>query len=210
MASPSPVPACSRRSGRREVLRRALLTLFRAILLCACAASAQAATHKFAIDTAQSHVEFGVRVMWLLPVHGRFTSVRGTVTIDDFRGAAQVEALIDAADVHMRRGSDENWIKSQEFFDVQHFPQIQFVSEAFSLDRLEKGGDVTGMLTIRGVTKPARFMLRASNCAQAIGRDCPVEAEGSIHRSEFGMRSRRGALSDKVDLEFSIRVKSEP
>lgn len=154
----------------------------------------------------QSHAEFGVRVMWLIPVHGRFGGVRGTIKIDRFRGSARVEALIDVADVHMRSRSDEAWVKSAEFFDAQHFPQIQFVSESFSLERLTRGGEVAGVLTIRGISNPARFEVDASRCPGAVAADCPVEAEGTIRRSEFGMRSRRGALSDKVDLSFSIRV----
>lgn len=161
---------------------------------------------KLQFDLAQSRAEFSVRVMWLIPVHGRFTSVHGTISVDSFRSSARVEALIDVADVHMRTRGDEAWVKSAEFFDAQHFPQIQFVSEPFALSRLEKGGEVAGVLTIRGVARAARFELQPAGCKGAIGNDCPVEAEGVIRRSEFGMRSRRGALSDKVDLSFSIRV----
>ena len=165
-----------------------------------------AGTDTLKFDPAQSRAEFGVRVMWLIPVHGRFGSMRGTIVIDHFRGTARVDALIDAADVHMRSRGDEAWVKSPEFFDVQHFPQIQFVSEAFSLERLSKGGQVGGTLTIRGVSKPAHFEIDVTACPGAIGVDCPVEAGGTIRRSDFGMRSHRGALSDKVDLDFSIRV----
>jgi len=163
-------------------------------------------TDKLLIDRSQSRAEFSVRVMWLIPVHGRFTSVHGTISVDRFRSTARVEALIDVADVHMRTRGDEAWVKSAEFFDVQHFPQIQFVSEPFALARLDKGGDVAGVLTIRGVSRPARFEVQPSECRVTSGGECPVEAEGTIRRSEFGMRSRRGALSDKVDLSFSIRV----
>jgi polyisoprenoid-binding protein YceI len=181
-----------------------------ALLASAGAAAADSGTDILQFDRQQSHAEFSVRVMWLIPVHGRFASVHGTIAIDRFRSSARVEALIDVADVHMRSRGDEAWVKSAEFFDAQHFPQIQFVSDPFSLSRLDKGGEVAGMLTIRGVARPARFDLEPSECKGASGRECPVEAEGTIRRSEFGMRSRRGALSDKVDLSFSIRVLAPP
>ena len=169
-------------------------------------AGAVEGTDTLLFDKAQSRAEFSVRVMWLIPVHGRFGSVHGTISVDRFRGSARVEALIDVADVHMRTRGDEAWVKSAEFFDAQHFPQIQFLSEPFALTRLDKGGDVGGVLTIRGVARPARFELQPSECHVATDSSCPVEAEGAIRRSDFGMRSRRGALSDKVDLSFSIRV----
>jgi len=181
-----------------------------ALLASAGAAAADSGAAPLLFDRQQSRADFSVRVMWLIPVHGRFGSVHGTIAIDRFRGSARVDALIDVADVHMRTRGDEEWVKSAEFFDVQHYPQIQFVSEPFSLARLDKGGEVNGLLTIRGVARPARFELQPSECAGASGSDCPVEAEGTIRRSEFGMRSRRGALSDKVDLSFSIRVVAPP
>jgi len=170
------------------------------------AGAAQPDGDTLTFDATKSHAEFGVRVMWLIPVHGRFDTVHGTIHIDRFRGSAQVEALIDAGDVHMHSRGDEAWVKSAEFFDVQHFPQIQFVSEAFSLERLKKGGEIDGLLTIRGITRPARFEIDTSACPDAVARECATEAAGTIRRSDFGMRSRRGALSDKVDLSFSIHV----
>jgi polyisoprenoid-binding protein YceI len=159
-------------------------------------------------DAAQSSAEFSIRVMWLIPIHGHFAGMHGTIVIDHFRGTARVDALIESADVHMRSRGDEAWVKSAEFFDAQHFPQIQFVSDAFALARLSKGGMVSGKLTIRGKTQTAQFEIDPTECAGAIGIDCPVEAAGTIRRSDFGMRSHRGALSDKVDLDFSIRVLS--
>jgi polyisoprenoid-binding protein YceI len=181
--------------------------LFPVLLACArLAAAAPPDTDTLIFDPAQSHAEFGVRVMWLIPVHGRFDAVHGTIRIDRFRSSARVEALIDAGDLHMRSHADETWAKSAEFFDAQHYPQIQFLSEPFSLERLKRGGEIAGDLTIRGITRRARFDIDASLCPDAVARDCAAEAAGTIRRSDFGMRSRRGAVSDKVDLSFSIHV----
>jgi len=177
-----------------------------ALLAARAAGALDASADTLQFDQSKSFAEFSVRVMWLIPVHGRFGRVHGGIRIDHFRSSASVEALIDVADMHMRTRGDEAWAKSAEFFDAQHFPQIQFVSEPFSLARLDKGGTVSGMLTVRGIARPATFELQASRCGTAPGGECPVEAEGAIRRSDFGMRSRRGALSDKVDLSFSIRV----
>ncbi len=160
-----------------------------------------------AFDSAKSWVDFEVKVLWLVGVHGRFGSVRGTISVDHFRSAATVEAQIDANVVSMRSRNHEEWVKSPEFFDAQHYPQIVFVSDAIPLKRLQSGGEITGMLTLRGVTKPVRLDLIKPDCPAASGDNCPVEAEGSIRRSDFGMSSRRGTLSDKVDLSFSIATK---
>ncbi len=88
--------------------------------------------------------------------------------------------------------------------DVEFYKQIQFVPKLFARQPLKTRGTIDGKLTIRGVHRQVRLELAASACPEAIARTCPTEAEGTIRRSDFGMHSRRGALSDKVQLGFSI------
>ncbi|MDR3387211.1 MAG: YceI family protein [Rudaea sp.] len=199
----------TRRSSRRSAFRIWPLLLSG---VCGAAGATHGATaaevrrETLALDSARSQAGFEVRVMWLIGVRGRFGTLRGTIDIDRFRGNASVNARIDVNDVHMRSASNEAWVKSAEFFDAEHYPQIQFVSDSFPLVWLKSGGQIEGMLTIRGVTRHANFDLAASACPDAIARACPTEAGGTIRRSDFGMHSRRGALSDKVQLDFSIYV----
>jgi polyisoprenoid-binding protein YceI len=170
------------------------------------AAATESSHEILALDPVRSLAEFEVRVMWLIGVHGRFGTLHGTIDIDRFHGSARVDARIDVNDVHMRSASNEAWVKSAEFFDAEHYPQIQFVSDSFPLARLKSGGQIEGLLTIRGGVRRTRFDLAPSECPDAIARTCPTEAAGTIRRSDFGMHSRRGALSDKVQLSFSIYV----
>lgn len=155
------------------------------------------------LDSRRSHAAFTVKVMWLLPVHGRFGKVRGSVDVDRFRNVAIVDARIDAGAVEMGNKSYEEWVKSPEFFDVAKHPEIGFVSEPFPLQRLHKGGQLSGTLTIRGIARPGTFDLEPADCDKP-AYDCPIVVKGSIRRSDFGMRSRRGTLSDKVDLYFEV------
>lgn len=157
------------------------------------------------LDSATSSAAFSVKVMWMFAVDGQFGNVRGTVDIDHFRGQATVDARIDAADVTMRREGAISWVKSAEFFDVEHFPEIRFHSDAFPISRLHVGGDLPGALTMRGITRAVVFAVQPSTCAR-VAIDCPVEAAGSVRRSEFGMQTRRATLSDKVELSFRVRI----
>jgi polyisoprenoid-binding protein YceI len=185
-------------------LHRLKVALFAAAMFAAGLARADEANlDHVELDSARSHAEFGVKVIWLVGVHGRFGKVQGTVDVDRFTNFAAVDARIDANAVEMGSKNYEEWVKSDEFFDVAEHPEIHFVSESFPLQRLRKGGQLSGTLTIRGTAQPATFDLAASTCDQP-AYECPIVVTGSIRRSAFGMRSRRGALSDKVDLRFEV------
>ena len=155
------------------------------------------------LDAARSEVGFRVKVMWLLGVRGHFGRIDGSVRTDPFRNQLRVDARIDVANVRMGSRSYEDWVKSEEFFDVQAHPQITFTSEPFPRARLRAGGDLPGELTVRGIRQPVRFDLLPSSCERP-AFDCPIRVNGEIRRSMFGMGSHRGTLADKVELDFAV------
>ncbi len=161
------------------------------------------------LDSARSHAEFHVHVMWVIPVTGRFGAVNGTISIDHFRSTAQVDARIAADAVKMRDEDYETWVKSAEFFDVEHYPEIHFLSDPFALSRLDTGGEVTGTLEMRGSKQSVYFVLEPSACLGHATYHCPGSAQGQIRRSDFGMHSRRSTLSDKVEIDLMIYASSE-
>ena len=177
--------------------------------LCAITPHAQAAFAEgdnveiIKLDSARSQVDFRIRLIWLLRIGGRFGAVNGNVRVDRFRSEVSVEAHIDVNAIRMDSTSSEEWAKSAEFFDAQDYPLIDFSSEPFPRARLHEGGDLSGTLTLRGIRQTVHFELLPSTCDHP-AYDCPIEVEGSIRRSVFGMHSRHGTLSDRVELRLSV------
>jgi polyisoprenoid-binding protein YceI len=161
------------------------------------------------LDPARSRVGFRVRLMWLLSIGGHFGKVQGNVQLDRFRSQVSVDATIDVNAVSMNNQSAEDWVKSAEFFDAAHHSQIEFASEPFPQSRLREGGDIAGVLTLRGIRQPVHFELQPAVCDRP-AFDCPIEVEGVIRRSAFGMRSRHGTLSDRVELRLSVYATAPP
>jgi len=186
---------------------RGLRPLLLTILLLTRSGSAQPTQQVLELDAARSHAAFEVKLLYLFGLHGEFGSVHGTLSVDRALQLASVDATIETNAVHMRNHRYEAWTKSAEFFDAGHFPQIHFSSERFPLQRLTAGGEINGMLTIRGIRKPAVFAIDPADCAAPLTGACAVAAAGTIRRSDFGMHSRRGALADKVELSLSIFVR---
>jgi len=108
------------------------------------------------IDVAHSAVEFTVTHLMLSKVRGRFTDISGTVQTDGTPDGSQIEVDIGAASISTHDDARDAHLRSADFFDVQKFPRIKFVSTA-----IKSKGDsdfrVTGNLTIRDVTRPVEM-----------------------------------------------------
>jgi polyisoprenoid-binding protein YceI len=105
----------------------------------------------FAIDAAHSNVEFAVKHMMITTVKGRFGDVKGTVQIPE-QGEPEVEVTISATSIDTRTEARDKHLRSADFFDVEKYPEIRFVST--KAIRTKDGYSLTGDLTIKGVTKP--------------------------------------------------------
>ena len=159
----------------------------------------------FRIDGSRSHAEFGVRLLWLRTVNGRFAQISGEVKLDP-RQLVTVDAHIPVASLTMDSARFRRDVLAPAFFDASRYPLIHFLSDPIPLTRLTAGGALDGQLSLRGVTRPVRFELLPSQCGSLTGRGCRIEARGLISRSAFGMTSHRATVSDQVQLGLLIAL----
>ena len=106
------------------------------------------------LEPGHTAAEFSVRHMMVTHVRGHFKNVHGTLDFDPaLPEAARVEATIDARGLWSGEPDRDAHLRSADFLDVEHFPEITFRSssvQAVSPSEALLSGD----LTIRGVTKP--------------------------------------------------------
>lgn len=175
------------------------------LVLAALAAPARAAepAPAWTLDPAASRAEFSVDFLGVVRVKGRFLRFSGAIEPlpDD---TVRVRARFETASLSMNTQAQERWARSDEFFDSARFPIIEYVSAAFPRARLAKGGTVAGELELRGVKQATMLRLRAADCAFDRARDCVVDATAAAQRGDFGMKSRRGMISDRVALAVHI------
>ena len=179
--------------------------LFAALAL----AAPTARTMDYRINSARSDAEFGVRLLWLQTITGRFTEIAGDVKLDD-HGLATVDAHITASSIRMASDRLRRWVMAPDFFDALQYPTIHFLSQPITFSMLTTGGVLQGQLTLRGVTKPMRFELLPAHCTPSEQQTCLIEARGSLSRSAFGMAAHRTALSDQVQLGLLIALEHTP
>ena len=195
------------RCGRRNVI--AVLALAWLLLPGMAAAAPAASTQAWPIDPAQSQVQFAVRKFWFVHVRGTFPALSGTLRRVDTRIGAdlgRVDADLEVAGLRMGDAGDRARALGPDFFDAAQFPTIHFDSDPFPLAELVTGGVLRGMLTLHGQRHPVALALQPSDCPRQ-PLECALRVSGAISRSTFGMRSLRGVLSDKVELDLSIRLR---
>jgi len=142
------------------------------------------------IDPVHSTAEFKVKHMMISSVKGQFTSLSGTVVLDEGNMAnSRAETTIDAASVHTRDEQRDAHLKSADFFDVEKFPTL-----TFRTTKIARTGDgeisAEGDLTIHGVTRKVTFAVEGPT---APAKDpwgntrIGLSATTKINRKDFGL-----------------------
>ena len=164
-----------------------------------------------AIDATHSNVEFAVKHMMISTVKGRFGDVSGTVTVPA-SGEPTVDVTINAASVDTRVEARDNHLRSADFFDVEKYPTLRFVST--KVTRTDDGYTLVGDLTIKGVTKPVTLTVTDEGAGIDPWGNSKFgfSATGKINRSEFGLTwnaalETGGVLvSEEVKLAFDVQL----
>jgi polyisoprenoid-binding protein YceI len=119
----------------------------------------QTATTTWNFDPAHTTAEFKVRHMMISNVKGQFRPVTGVVTLDESDvSKSHVESSVAAASIDTREPDRDAHLKSADFFDVEKYPTLTFVSTRMT--RLGEGElEVEGDFTIHGVTRKVTFFV---------------------------------------------------
>ncbi|HBU29225.1 MAG TPA: polyisoprenoid-binding protein [Thiobacillus sp.] len=116
---------------------------------------------KWIFEPGHSAAEFAVRHMMVSYMRGLFKNVRGRIDFDPDNpaGAAAVEATIDAAAIWTGDDARDAHLRDADFLNVAAYPDIAFSSTGVRCTG-EADFQVTGDLTLRGVTRPVALAAR--------------------------------------------------
>ena len=171
-----------------QILRRIAVT---AGLAAALSLPAAAATSTWQIDPAHSAAQFAVKHLAISTVRGAFTSVKGTVQLDDKDiTKSSVDVAIDVNSVDTRQPDRDKDLRSDHFFDAEHFPTITFKSKR--VEQVSSGKlRITGDLTIHGITK--ELVLDVDGPTAPVkdpwgNQRMAINATTKINRQDFGVK----------------------
>jgi polyisoprenoid-binding protein YceI len=170
-----------------------------ALTVLAGAAVAEPVAYEF--DKSHANLSFSYNHLGYSTTEGRFGEWDGTLVIDKETPAnSSIEFTIDIASLDTFFADRDKHFLSADFFDVEKFPQATFKST-----KVEKTGEseleVTGDLTIKGITKPATLTVNVT----ALGEHPMAKKEAAgfavstvVKRSDYGMDMYVPYVGDEV------------
>lgn len=171
-----------------------------------------ALTGQYALDPSHSRIGFVARHAMVTKVRGAFNEFEGSGYLDGENPAnTKVSVRIQAASIDTRNEQRDAHLRSNDFLDMENYPEITFEStEAQQLD--DSTFQLTGDLTIKGVTKPVTVDFTFEGAATDPFGNHRIGFEGAvtINRKDWGVNwnaalEAGGVLvSDKVTLEFEL------
>ena len=160
---------------------------------------------KWLLDPTHSEITFKVKHLMISNVKGEFTTFNAEIEAEDDTFAnAKVSAIIDTDSIFTNNTDRDNHLKSADFFNAEANPKITF--EATSLN-----GNVTGNLTINGITKPVTLNVDFGgvNVDPWGNTKAGFSFEGKIKRSDFGLTWNAALETGGVMVSDEVKIAGE-
>jgi polyisoprenoid-binding protein YceI len=157
---------------------------------------------KWNLDPAHSEITFKVKHMMISNIKGNFTNFNAEIDADDDSFSnAKTTATIQTNSIATHNVDRDNHLKGEEFFNAEQNPTITFESQALN-------GDVTGNLTINGITKPVKLDVdfNGINVDPWGNTKAGFSFEGKINRKDFGLNWNAALEAGGVMVSEEVKL----
>jgi polyisoprenoid-binding protein YceI len=181
--------------------------IFLAILL-ARSVSAHAELEIYKIDNAHSFANFSIRHV-VSKLSGTFSDLTGNISIDRANlSNSSVDAKINLMSVNTSFTKRDEHIKKEEYLDVGHFADMQFISTKVIASKSANEGVITGKLTLHGVTKEMTFPFKVLGYARDPwgGYRTGIEAHTNLKASDFGFTWGKAGSPVGDEIEVTLLI----
>jgi len=193
--------------------RRAGPVLLAALLSLLTLGQAMAAT-TYEIDKTHSSPTFRIR-HFFSKVSGRFADFSGTIQYDESTPVnSTVSLTIQTASIDTNEPKRDAHLRSPDFFDAAKNPTITFQSTKIEKTDQKDVYNVTGDLTMRGVTRPVVLRVEMTGAGPDAfgGYRMGFDATTTINRKDFGVSWNKvldngsAMLGDDVQIDFAVEA----
>ncbi len=170
--------------------------------------TAARAAETYLVDPIHSSISFMISHQKISNIHGRFNNFSGKITIhseDPTKSSFALSIPVESIDTNNAK-RDEH-LRAPDYFNVKQFPTMSFQST--KVKPVDGGFEVTGDLTLHGVTKPITFTLKGGDKVVEFPKGVKrigLTSTFSIVRSDFGVNAELGGLGDEIPISVGIEA----
>lgn len=169
------------------------------------------ATTKWVLDPAHSEVKFKVKHLMISTVSGSIDkfNVEVDAANEDFTDA-KINFTADLSSINTNNEQRDGHLKSPDFFDVEKFPSMNFVSELVT-KKSTSDYLIKGNLTIKDVTKSIEVLVDFGGSAKDPWGNAKAgfSLDFKINREDFGLTWNAALESGGVLVSNEVRVMAE-
>ena len=169
--------------------------------------SAQSRGDTYKVDPVHSATVFRIQHANLGYVWGRINDPSGTFSLDAADPTKSTFNLeLQVANVDTHNDKRDAHLKSPDFFNAKQYPTITFKSKSVKAGSAANMLEVTGDLTMHGVTKSVMISVELTGKGEFPPgtQRAGVEATFTVKRSEFDMTKMVGPVGDEVRLVVAL------
>lgn len=163
------------------------------------------AEDKYNFDKSHTRILFFISHLGFSETVGDFTDYDGWFIFNEQEPAkSMVDVTLKPAGIHTVSPKLDEHLQSADFFNTAKYPTIHFVSKSIKVTGA-KTGEITGDLTILGVTKPVTLNVtfnKADFFPMTGNYVAGFSAKTTIKRSDFGMNYSIPMVGDEVRVEI--------
>lgn len=174
---------------------------------------AQASFSDYEIDPAHFAISFSVKHIGYANTLGMFLEGQGSFKFDeDARAVKDIVVTVTSDSVFTNHKRRDGHLKGKDFLHAEEHPEVRFVGTG-SKATGENTGEITGDLTLLGVTKPITLQVTLNKIGAYPFGDGPphvvgISASTTVKRSDFGMNYAvdNGWVGDEVNLVIEFEA----
>ncbi len=175
---------------------------FFSVSLLVAALSFPAFATPYALDAANSKVDFSIKHLKLTKVDGAFKEFGGDIDYEN--GALKaLSGSVNVASVDTQNQKRDDHLRAEDIFDVKKYPQMTFAMTQYEV------GKIHGNLTIKGITKPVVFESKET----LNGNTLEINAKATIKRSDFGVvwesSLKDSLVGDEVEILLNLKANAK-
>ena len=168
---------------------------------------------EYTIDNSHTHIGFSVKHLMITNVNGEFKTYDAQIDFDaKTKTFNKLSAVIDTASIDTEIEKRDDHLRSADFFYSEKFPKMTFEMTSYKAEGDE--GEVTGNLTIRGITKEVKLKVEDIGTIKDFKNQNRVgfTLKGKINRTDYDLKWNKalefGGVAVAEDVKITIEVEA--